>query len=222
MYRWILALAVAACCFVQRPLPAAVISRDWKTPGDGLLTYDDVNQREWLDLTESRIASFPGTTFQQRIENAVAELQPGGKFESFKQAKTLDLRAFSSSAGIDIDSLDFAKNQSPTTILIDLVGASVRNVGLVQSYGFLDEPAMIGSLPNVGMLSVDPDTATTGRAGLYFGIPGDLATSANTGLWLYRVVPEPQSGTCLSILVALELLMCRALTKRQRCKSSAN
>ncbi len=29
------------------PLHAAVIEHDFLTPGDGLLTYDDVNQREW-------------------------------------------------------------------------------------------------------------------------------------------------------------------------------
>jgi hypothetical protein len=32
---------------------AAVFERDWKAPGDGLLTYDDVNQRVWLDLSET-------------------------------------------------------------------------------------------------------------------------------------------------------------------------
>jgi hypothetical protein len=35
-----------------------VISRGWKTPRDGLLTYDDVNRREWLDLTESVLSQF--------------------------------------------------------------------------------------------------------------------------------------------------------------------
>ena len=32
---------------------AAVFERDWLAPGDGLLTYDDVNKREWLDLSVS-------------------------------------------------------------------------------------------------------------------------------------------------------------------------
>ena len=30
---------------------ATISERDLLEPGDGLLTYDDVNQREWLDLT---------------------------------------------------------------------------------------------------------------------------------------------------------------------------
>ncbi|MEO0530943.1 MAG: hypothetical protein AAF266_10275, partial [Planctomycetota bacterium] len=30
---------------------AGVVSRDLFEPGDGLLTYDDVNQRKWLDFT---------------------------------------------------------------------------------------------------------------------------------------------------------------------------
>ena len=39
---------------------AAAIERDWKTPGDGLLTYDDVSKRGWLDLTETQLFKFPG------------------------------------------------------------------------------------------------------------------------------------------------------------------
>lgn len=56
MIRFVLALLAATICLATS-IDAAVISRDWKTPGDGLLTYDDVNQRVWLDLTESRLAS---------------------------------------------------------------------------------------------------------------------------------------------------------------------
>jgi hypothetical protein len=32
---------------------AGIIARDLEAPGDGLITYDTVNQREWLDLPET-------------------------------------------------------------------------------------------------------------------------------------------------------------------------
>lgn len=35
------------------PASAAVMEVDWKTPGDGLLTYDTVNKRKWLDLSQT-------------------------------------------------------------------------------------------------------------------------------------------------------------------------
>lgn len=36
------------------PATAGVVSRDLFEPGDGLLTYDEVNQREWLDFEATR------------------------------------------------------------------------------------------------------------------------------------------------------------------------
>lgn len=39
-----------AICFADTAT-AGVVSRDLFEPGDGLLTYDDVNQREWLDFS---------------------------------------------------------------------------------------------------------------------------------------------------------------------------
>ena len=42
--------SVLASLLAANLCSAAVFERDWKTPGDGLLTYDDVNRREWLDL----------------------------------------------------------------------------------------------------------------------------------------------------------------------------
>jgi len=54
---------------------AAVSDRDWMAPGDGLLTYDDVNQREWLDLSETILEKFPGTAYEDRYETIVAKLR---------------------------------------------------------------------------------------------------------------------------------------------------
>jgi hypothetical protein len=66
---------------------AAVFERDWQTPDDGLLTYDDVNRREWLDVSQSLLIQFPGSTLEQRYQSALAELAPGGMFEGFREEK---------------------------------------------------------------------------------------------------------------------------------------
>ncbi len=76
---------------------AAVSERDWKAPGDGLLMYDDVNRREWLDLSLSRLDQFP----EPRLDNAIAEIGQGGVFDRFTWAKREDVRALAESAGID-------------------------------------------------------------------------------------------------------------------------
>lgn len=43
-------VAVSLICSIQSS-DATVLERDWKNRGDGLLVFDDVNNREWLDLT---------------------------------------------------------------------------------------------------------------------------------------------------------------------------
>jgi hypothetical protein len=83
------------CCIGSAD--AAIFQRDWKAPGDGLLTYDDVNQRVWLDVTESQLSKFP----EPRLDNALAELAPGGMFNGFTFAKRNDVFALAQSAGID-------------------------------------------------------------------------------------------------------------------------
>ena len=84
--------------------------------GDGLLTFDDVNQREWLDLTESILVNFP--------DGAVNELEPGGVFEDFTWATAEDVRSLAESGGIDTTTLDFSTNQSNGLLLLHLLGVT--------------------------------------------------------------------------------------------------
>jgi hypothetical protein len=177
---------------------AAVFSRDWKAAGDGLLTYDDVNRREWLDLTESRLATLPGRTLNEKYQGALAELVVGGRWQGFTIAKLPDLVALAISAGIDTSTENYPVNQASTAALIPLVGRSLTTTpdspNLI-SMGLLDEigpatPTLMSRL--VGSLWVIPDGVRQ-RAGLGpIGVP-DIAREGNTGVWLYREVPEPNS-----------------------------
>jgi hypothetical protein len=106
MIRALLALLITFACVGSQAVPAAVLSRDWKMPGDGLLTYDDVNQREWLDLSETLLTDqFPGSdpspliAREMRYQFVVSQTASGGLFEGFSVAKSTDVIQFAQSAG---------------------------------------------------------------------------------------------------------------------------
>jgi hypothetical protein len=229
--------AASALALLLAPLaPAAVISRDWKTPGDGLLTYDDVNQRKWLDLTESRLSMFQGANLEQRFQNSLSQLQPGGAFDGFHIAVRSDLFALAESAGINTaNRSDFSGNEGPTRSLIALVGVSLsfQNERIVDSFGLLDELANVGTvnLRVTGVLAVDPESGANGEAGLIAG-PGagsDLLMPNNAGIWLYRtVVPEPNNtlvaAVGLAALCGLSGRRVRSFTAeaKKRCQDVRN
>jgi len=72
-------------------LKGAVHERDFLTAGDGLLTYDDVNNREWLDLTETLDLAFT------EVEE---HLSTGGYLNGFTLATVEDLEGLADSAGV--------------------------------------------------------------------------------------------------------------------------
>ena len=85
-----LLFGILCLSLLSRPVCADVFERDLVPgSGDGLLTFDDVNQREWLDLTESILVNFP--------DGAVNELEPGGVFEDFTWATAEDVRSLAES-----------------------------------------------------------------------------------------------------------------------------
>jgi hypothetical protein len=71
MNRTLLCLLTWFAVSVGQPARGAVFERDWQTPGDGLLTYDDVNRREWLDVTQTQLWLFPGNRSRRRIDRAL-------------------------------------------------------------------------------------------------------------------------------------------------------
>jgi hypothetical protein len=205
MNRLLCCLLGLAFLLLSRFCDAAVFERDWKAPGDGLLTYDDVNQREWLDLSETLLERFPGENIEARYQNAISELQPGGMFETFTVAKRADVIALAEHAGITTMTDDFNVNGTSTRNLISLLGATrTTSVGRIQSRGFLDEiwgffedqPVRIEAA--LDYRPPDLSMSFEGDAGLRYG-PGDFTSPMTTGILLYRVVPEP--STCVLAVV---------------------
>jgi hypothetical protein len=208
--RSILLIGLYAFLALEQIGQCAVVSRDWKTPGDGLLTYDDVNQREWLDLTQSRLSMFAGSGYEQRYQSAGPQFALRGAFYGFHPAKSADLSALSLSAGI-VPGAEFATNAGPTQSLIELVGPSaISSLDPADrvAFGLLDQlgPAPTTNLRLYGeLLHFVPRPATMGSAGLLIraGLDvNDLATPANSGIWMSRSIPEP-SSTFSSLVGAL-------------------
>ena len=104
---------------------AAVIERDWLAPGDGLLTFDDVNNREWLDLSETLLVQFPGADsgagkledLEVRFQSVVTETEVGGRFEGFTVAIGDDIVALAESSGIDTSTFELETNSVAAEIL---------------------------------------------------------------------------------------------------------
>jgi hypothetical protein len=181
---------------------AAVFERDWQTPGDGLLTYDDVNRREWLDLTVSLLDQFP----EPRLENAVAEIGPGGLFEGFTWARRNDVMSLAQSAGIDTSTVSpISQNEIPVMELMELLGLTIQvnqPLQFLRSMGHIDELDPLGR-PDVGILLLNrnPMSGQVGLAGLYFSAGDDLIRPDTTGVFLYRNVPEPP--VCYIVILLL-------------------
>lgn len=183
------------CLLFHGSANSAVMELDWKTPGDGLLTFDDVNLREWLDvpLTLSSSGQFPN--------GVLLELQPGGLLEEFTWAKSSDIIAFAQSAGIDTNTLNFSTNHSVTGQVIDLLGITLgpNSQGDVFSGGRLDEIVPSSGLRVGGIFEVMPSGA---RAGLFLSSHIDIVGRLATGYLLYReAIPEPPTILLAGILL---------------------
>jgi hypothetical protein len=211
MRRILLLLLTSAAALVVSPSASqgAVFSRDWKTPGDGLLTYDDVNQREWLDLSQTILSSqFPGATRDERYDYVVAETAAGGAFAGFNVAKAADVIALAQSAGIDTSTQNYANNYSATYDLGDLVSLTIppnpngnanrHSVGLLDETGPPPFDRRVGALVRISF---------TNQAGLLITDNNDLLFLPPPGVFLIRTVPEP-SGL-YDAVIAIALLQAR-------------
>ncbi|QDU54435.1 hypothetical protein [Aeoliella mucimassa] len=200
---------------------AAVTERDWLAPGDGLLTFDDIHHREWLDLTESLTIDLgkraPDDSFSFDYErDLLAELEPGGRLEGFTAATTEDILSLAMSAGVDTSTSEFATNAVPVGGLMGLLGPTYARgepIGSIGSSAYLFglsstlslEPTSLDDrlLANL-MYNYSPSPSDSSQAQLVFGYASELSRSDTTGMWLYRntqAVPECSSLSLLCIAV---------------------
>lgn len=189
MTRWCALLTSAVIVFSALDCAAAVIERDWKTLGDGLLTFDTVNKREWLDLPLQFSIPTP------RYDNVVAELGPGGMFEGFRVASIQDVTALAESAGMTIGTSDYNTNAASANVLIDLLGRTQSPDATMfrTSRGFVSETFLLGPATFHVTGILDVSEFDDGRAELYFVTRIDGHPFSGTPVFLFRAVPEPSS-----------------------------
>lgn len=199
MGRALLASLVVVCVCARAAAPVAfagVISHDWKSPGDGLLTYDDVNQREWLDLSQTLLSSqFPGADREAKFQFVMDQTGGGGLFDGFSIAQSSDVVALVESAGIDSSTQSYAINAAPTlalgallTFTIEAMNGNRAVVGIVDG---IDSDSLVRTTAFLR-------TSFASQAGLSFGTP-HTEFNEPPGVMLYRKVPEPAGIALLAV-----------------------
>lgn len=219
-------------------LQAAVFERNFLEPGDGLLTYDDVNQREWLDLME---------TADLNAASIIESMSEGGYLHGFHFAFQEDV------AGLDASAGNYTIGEGGFDELTGLVGyyfqGSSNLIGVLEfTFGQIavdfsdDIPVFDGT--NAVLLNITPppypwelDDGLTlesnrqlivdntadhppGTGGFRLPMLGQvylpfLAASDNGPFWLYRnVVPEP---TTLALSYAVMLAIAATRFGRRGC-----
>lgn len=108
-------------------------SADWKTGGDGLLTYDSNTGNYWLDLTQTQGMSY---------NSVVASLAPGGLYEGFRVATYAEARQLFA----DGDIPDLFNSSPPSAVevsriqsILDLIGRTATYSASHPNYQTLEE-----------------------------------------------------------------------------------
>ena len=78
---------------VSSNVSAALISADFETVGDNLITHDSISGLDWLDLSETRSLSY---------DYVSGQLGAGGQFDGFRYATTLEVIDLWASFGVDL------------------------------------------------------------------------------------------------------------------------
>ena len=190
-------LALLLTATATTPLSAAVIERDWLAPGDGLLTYDTVNNREWLDLTETILAQFGGGPSPISLvtlhQNVVSQTGSGGQFEGFVVATESDVADLAASSGIDLNTLDFNTNEAASLELINLLGVTAPTGLTLESVGIFPTS---GSGPLLLSISRRVSSLQAGLVTFPLSSFAGDRPSREIGVYLYRnAVPEPATST---------------------------
>lgn len=196
---------------VSLPASAELIARDWLAPGDGLLTYDPIHQREWLDIPVSELSQF-GSTIDEAVVVAELELLPGGRFEGFHFADREDVEQLVSASGFDQSSfekrVETADQMRNLIRHLDGLGAVPEpsgtggTVGVIDEFLFEGQPFYPTRVAAFMSLSGRTPTRPDGLGTLAFGNQGDFFTRScvRHGMMLYRnAAPEPATATLLTL-----------------------
>ena len=163
---------------------ADIVSADWKTAGDNLITHDTVSELYWLDLTKTNNLSYDYVSRQ---------LDSGGDFEGWRYATNAEVVTLWNNFGIDLSAS--APADAVTGYNDPLITSTAPILGDV--YGEFS-PSGVGSLGITGTASktglhswMGAYNSTQGATDAQYLYDGrleieDARVEVHTGSWLVR------------------------------------
>ena len=182
-----IAIVSLAACRLAGAAQADLLTVDWQTAGDGLLTLDTSTGLYWLDWTVATNLS---------RDTMEVELQAGGSFGGmgFRYASVAELHALCGAAGApDVDGRT-AANVPAVTGMLSQMGAN-------NFYNFLgagnSSAAHVGASGIFGILTIETfDNPVTAKAGQ---LGGTVTHVPGLGHALVTTVPTPGAAAVLGL-----------------------
>ncbi len=177
------------CCFVVSAANATLISTDWQSSGDQLITIDNEAGLEWLDWSYTQNRSFLDVSSQFGV---------GGEFEGFRYANKNELTTLYSNVGFTFPISDSVSNVSLAQNFTDLFGITFGSehpsnggVEALYDYSTTSDQHWVTAVNHHGGL-VQPEWFQTNDSSSLSFVGSAIVRTAST-------VPEPATLTLLGL-----------------------
>jgi hypothetical protein len=193
MKKLLVAIAMALAAGVSN---ANIISVDWQSSGDGLLTRDTTSNLEWLDLTQ---------TYNQTVASILPLTSAGQAYEGFRLALASEVHALMAAAGLPVSSATGTISSNAS----DLAAADALTLLLGETVGQYFGSSYYGSRGHLDDGGIDRVVGyyTINDTSLFNDYFSGAPTWPGAGVWLVRdsqtnAVPEPAALCLLGIGLA--------------------
>lgn len=171
----------AAALVLSTSVNAAIVSVDWQSTGDNLVTRDTTNGLEWLDLTETTNMSY---------FTVLGQLSTGSQFEGWRYATNVEVGSLFTAFGLPLDA---------NLTVAGLVDSAI--VDFSNTMGNIMDPAVFsyGARGYIG----EGSGGNQYIAGAYYGISSGINfyTGPNLGSGATLTPPTTASANLGSYLV---------------------
>jgi hypothetical protein len=201
---------------------AALISRDFHNPGDGLLTLDASTNLLWLDLPVSQLFTSGGS--HGSFDFVSGQLGPGGMFQGFRYGTPDEVNRLFADAGLPPipPPGSGAPGDNPGT-----PASLARVLDFIALFGQTDcLPPCSGAAGSLGILGAPLANGNVLVAGPWHQgedvskvISSFIGEASTGGEGSFLVRPAPVPATFLLLVVGLVGLV--ATSRRAKCLSSA-
>ena len=167
---------------------AAVVSADWQSVGDNLVTRDTASGLDWLDLTIT-----DGMSYDQ----VISKLLPGGQFDGFRLATSAEVITLWRNFGIDLSQSALWQTSGYNPLLdvaVTFLGSTYNTDPITYPYGGAD--GITSDVPPFGLLLHDVLGATYYSGFTYYYRDNNVARTdsggyINSGAYLVQAVSVP-------------------------------